>query len=398
MADNIRLYPWFAFLRNLPFWQAVWFLYFQNELSAAEAILLYAVYDISTTALEVPSGYLSDRVGRRITLLLSTVAAAAGPLLIAFGDSFLVFALGQILLGAGAALASGTDSALLYESLDREGRADEIERHELTAWRASFAGLAFSALAGGLIASLDIAAAFAASALTGCITVAVAYRFREPGDGPEAHGRHDTQITLTLRALAIPVLLWLFVLQVLMYAFSHVPFVFGQPFIQTALDGVGLGSDAPIVSGAVTTAMMLVSLGSSWLAPALRRIAGLGALLLIAFGIQILLTGAMAVSNDVVIIAVLMLRMVPDSLSKPFILARIQPLLEDRGRATYLSMQSFCGRLLLALTLIWASGDVSDHGALSYAEMQQILGWYMGVGIVLLAGLAIMARRARVNG
>mgnify|MGYP003564626886 CR=1 FL=1 len=72
-AANVPLYRWSRFLRNLLFWQAVWFLYFQNSLSAAEAILLYAVYDVATTALEVPSGYMSDRIGRRFTLLASAV-------------------------------------------------------------------------------------------------------------------------------------------------------------------------------------------------------------------------------------------------------------------------------------------------------------------------------------
>ena len=70
LTRNIALYPWFKFAQSLIFWQAVWFLYFQNVLSPAEAIILYAVYDISVTVLEVPSGYASDRLGRRRTLVV----------------------------------------------------------------------------------------------------------------------------------------------------------------------------------------------------------------------------------------------------------------------------------------------------------------------------------------
>ena len=92
MSANIRLYPWFQFFRNLLFWQAIWFLYFQKELSAAEAILLAAIYDIATTALEVPSGYMSDRLGRRVTLIIAIAVKIAGALLLAFGDTFAVFA------------------------------------------------------------------------------------------------------------------------------------------------------------------------------------------------------------------------------------------------------------------------------------------------------------------
>jgi MFS family permease len=65
---NTQLYRWSRFLRSLIFWQAVWFLYFQNVLSATAAILLYAVYDVAATLLEVPSGYMSDQLGRKKTL------------------------------------------------------------------------------------------------------------------------------------------------------------------------------------------------------------------------------------------------------------------------------------------------------------------------------------------
>ena len=67
MTRNIRLYRWFQFFQGLLFWQAVWFLYFQGTLSAAEAVLLYAIFNVATTALEVPSGWMSDRLGRALS-------------------------------------------------------------------------------------------------------------------------------------------------------------------------------------------------------------------------------------------------------------------------------------------------------------------------------------------
>ncbi|MEL6337858.1 MAG: MFS transporter, partial [Pseudomonadota bacterium] len=145
-ARNIALYRWYRFCQSLLFWQAVWFLYFQDRLSAAEAILLYVAYDLATTLLEVPSGYLSDRLGRRLTLIAAAVCALGGAGLIVLGDSFVVFVLAQGLIGASTALMSGTDSAFLYESLVAEGRAAETEAQEAAAWRFSFAGLGVSAL------------------------------------------------------------------------------------------------------------------------------------------------------------------------------------------------------------------------------------------------------------
>lgn len=391
MSRNIALYPWFQFFRNLMFWQAIWFLYFQQELSASEAILLYAVFDIATTVLEVPSGYLSDRVGRRVTLILSALAGVAGMVLIVLGDAFWVFAGAQVLLGAGAALVSGTDSALLYESLAGEGREAEVERQEILAWRAAFTALAISAVAGGGMMELAAVAPFLASAAAGIVAVAIAIAFREPSH----RIGHATQGRWFGAPEARGVLMWIFCLSVLMYVFSHVPFVFGQPFILEALETADMSADAPLVSGAVTAAMMVVSVATSWGAPGLRRAMGLSALLLLAFGMQIALIAGLTISGDVLAIALLLLRMVPDSLSKPFILARIQPLLEDAHRATYLSMQSLAGRLILSVTLVVFSLDASAEAAMSFAEIREILIWYAAVGTVLLLALVATRRLAR---
>ena len=104
LERNVRLYPYYKFFQGLIFWQAIWFLYFQSTLSASEAILLYVVFDVSTTILEVPLGYMSDRIGRRITLILSSLTGAVSALMMALGSSFEVFALANILLGAWVAL------------------------------------------------------------------------------------------------------------------------------------------------------------------------------------------------------------------------------------------------------------------------------------------------------
>ncbi|MBY8975590.1 MFS transporter [Rhodobacteraceae bacterium NNCM2] len=396
---NIASYPWFKFLQNLLFWQAIWFLYFQNELSAADAIVLYAIYDIATTALEVPSGYMSDRLGRRLTLIASALAGCGAMALLAIGGGFEVFAAGQILLGASMAFSSGTDSALLYESLSAEGRRGEIEQQELRAWRFTFVALAISAVLGGLMVNWGAALPYAFSALTMAAALVVAWRFAEPPHAASAPAMGDELLRVgSLRsALTEPVLIWLLALSVLMYVFSHLLFVFGQPFILQALEGTGLAGDAPMVSGVVSAIMMAVSVGTSLLAYRLRQRVGLAAILLFAFALQIGLIAVMAVTNEAIVIAVLFLRMVPNSLSRPFILARIQPVLGDESRATYMSLQSFAGRLILAAMLYLVSLTTSTTGEMPYADLQRILGWHVLGGVVCFAAIALAARRVRIE-
>ena len=245
-------------------------------------MLLYAVYDVATTALEVPSGYMSDRLGRRTTLIASGLTGVAGAALLATGDTLLLFGAAQVLIGAAMAFSSGTDSALLYESLAAADREAEIEQQELTAWRFSFAALALSALTGGLLYRLDPTAPFWAGTLTGLVVLALTLAFRDPPRKTDEAIEPLSQLATLRDALRSPALAWLFALSVAMYGFSHLPFVFGQPFILDALTKAGLAAEAPVVSGAVSATMMVISVAASLVAPHLRPRLGLPAILLLA--------------------------------------------------------------------------------------------------------------------
>lgn len=395
MARNLVLYPWFKFAQSLLFWQAVWFLYFQDALTPAAAIALYAVYDLSVTLLEVPLGVLSDRMGRRRTLIAAAGTAALGSAMLAVGDTFVVFALGQALIGAGAAFASGTDSAALYETLAAQGREDEVEAQEARALRFSLVGFALSAVTGGAVALWSFEATFWGAAMAGGVALMLALRFSEP---PRRQVQAQAAAIPALRAaFAQPVLRWIFALAVVMYGFSHLPFVFGQPFILAALSDVGLSGEAPLISGAVTAVMMGLSVVASVYALGLRGQIGLVRILLLAFGLQIALITVLTLTQSWLAIAVLFLRIVPDALSHPFMMGRIQPLLQDAVRATFVSIQNLAGKLVFAVSLLISAGAASDVSAMPYDDIRTILGWYVAVGVAAWLALALTAQRAGVE-
>ncbi|MCE0504728.1 MFS transporter [Roseivivax sp. GX 12232] len=392
---NVARYPWFRAAQNLLFWQATWFLYFQEALTPAQAILLYAVYDLSSTLVEVPSGAMSDRLGRRVTLIASALALVAGSVLLALGGAFWVFALGQALLGAGMAFTSGTDSAFLYESLAETGETERIEAEELRAWRFSFAALLVAAPLGGAAALWSLPLPFWLSALSSAVALGLALSFTEPQRIRSSGEVQLSQLGALGQALRDRVLLWLFALAVLMYGFSHLPFIFGQPFILEALEPLGLAADAPLVSGGITAVMMAVSLLASLAAPGLRARIGLGPMLVLAFAMQVALVAVLALSASALAILALALRMVPDAFSRPFLLAAIQPRLKGEARATYLSIQALVGRLIFAASLWVASFGTGGVDRMSQPEISAILGVYAGVGLACLLALGVTVRVMR---
>ena len=231
MDRNIRLYPLYLACRRLIFWLPVFFLYFSSVLRIDQVLLLEAIYYLGVVVLEVPSGYFSDRVGRRVTLLISTGSWIVGGLVFVMTASFVPFAVAQLLLALGMAFNSGTDTALLYDSLKDQGREDELARQEARAQALGLVAVGIAAGVGGLLAGFDLRIAYLLSSLSAALAWAVAWHFREPP-------RSDVvrppvrQIVAASQRLRDPQLRWIFVFVVGMTVLNHVPYEFFQPWLE----------------------------------------------------------------------------------------------------------------------------------------------------------------------
>jgi MFS family permease len=105
----------------------------QFGLSMAEIMLLQAVFGIIVAAMELPSGYIADRIGYRPTLLGAAVFSVLGWAVYLVAYDFWTVALAEGMLGLAFSFISGADTALLYESL----RETERE-HEFAWWYGRF--------------------------------------------------------------------------------------------------------------------------------------------------------------------------------------------------------------------------------------------------------------------
>ncbi len=390
MSRNLKLYRYFQFARSLLFWQAIWFLYFQDVLSAQEALILAALTDVGVIALEVPSGYLSDAMGRKPTLILAALATTAGCLLIYASTDFIMLAVAQLLLGTGTAFASGSDNALLFDTLAAEGRESEVAEQELIAWRYQYLGLAASAAVGGLIAYYSMPLAFLISAITSAAALIIMLMCIEPPLSGRARVEPPLgQLWTILSKMKERVLLWLFVFVVAGYTFSHVPFVFAQPYLRESLQASAWAAQTPIIAGLIVSAMMVTSVIAGRIAPWLNRAIGNAGSFLVALGMQVGLIAVMAVVLHPGVIPLLLLRMVPDALSKPYMLAMVQPRLESAYRASYLSVQSLIGRIFFSAALFVAAVGASESGELTSQDLSTILPYFAVVGLAVWLGLAL---------
>lgn len=377
---NVRLYPLYQGLFNAYFWMPVFFLFFSEHLPLSRVLQLEAIYYAAVVLMEVPSGYFSDRVGRRPTLLISTSAMVIAYGLFFLGRSFEIFAIAQICLATGFSFNSGTDTALHYDSLSGLGRADEYADREAKAHRNALLGRALAALAGGLAANWQLHYAYGLSLLAALATLGVVLFLREPPvhDETLTAGRNFlSQLGASLGQLRNRSLAWLFGFALLMTVINHVPYEFYQPYLDLLVEDRGVklpGQGTPLLTGVLTALMMVLAAWGTAHSIRLRNRIGLASTLMLTTGMQVVIMAAMGLWLHEVVVILILLRSIPAGMMKPPLHAAITPQLPQSLRATYLSMQSLAGRLsfsgvLAALSLVVEPESHADWPALSLMSL-----------------------------
>jgi len=119
--NEIRKLYLFTFFRSFTVFASVSVAFYNsNGLSYFEIMLLQSVYAVAIAVLEVPSGMLSDMIGRKKTLVVGSVAFAVAYSCGAFGAGLLMFGLMQIFAAVGQSCYSGTFLALMYEDVEHD--------------------------------------------------------------------------------------------------------------------------------------------------------------------------------------------------------------------------------------------------------------------------------------
>lgn len=188
---NLRIVAWVRLLDAMLFSIPIITLYWKrNGLDLQDIFWLQAIFALSVVVFEIPTGAIGDRLGRKKTLLLSAAITATGWGIYAWAHTFGQFLFAEIYLGLGFGFLSGTDTALVYESLEAEGKPEDFTRIEgrQYAWR--HIAEAAAALAGGLMAGfLPLQATLLASGLASMVAFGLCLGITEPGRRPEPHPR-----------------------------------------------------------------------------------------------------------------------------------------------------------------------------------------------------------------
>lgn len=154
--------------------------YQENGLTTQDLFLLKAVYSFAIVVLEVPSGYFGDIWGRKASLILGSVLGFVGFALYCVSTGFWGFLACEIILGAGQSFISGSDSALLYDTLKTGGSEKDYLKMEGRMLSAGNFAEAVAAPLGVLIAVLSLRTPFYFQTLVAFSAVPASLTLVEP--------------------------------------------------------------------------------------------------------------------------------------------------------------------------------------------------------------------------
>lgn len=202
MRRNVRLLEIQDVMMSAIFIIPVLVPYFRDEigLSFQQFLLSEAFFAVAVVTLEVPSGWISDVWKRKHVLVLSTVFWILGFAVLMIADSLAVAIFSQFIMGIAVSLLSGTNSALLYDTLLAIGEENKFARFEGRRRGFSLYAVAGASLCGGFLYEIDTQLPIILGICTACVGLVAAMFIVEPPRNKSAVQHHPiADMLITMR-------------------------------------------------------------------------------------------------------------------------------------------------------------------------------------------------------
>ena len=180
MRKNIGLGYALTFLHNSFFWYAPWLLFLLNHITFQQAAILQTIGLVTSALLEVPTGVLSDLIGKKKTLHVAFLLASIGEVYVAFSGEFYQFVISYVVIFAGYSFYSGTMEAFMYDTLAAEGDTQLFKRILSRSSAIKSAAIVVSTLVGGFLFSIWAGLPFLLTGITKFIGFLVTFFIDEP--------------------------------------------------------------------------------------------------------------------------------------------------------------------------------------------------------------------------
>jgi len=345
--NNVKKQYWISFFHSLIpayvierlFWQ-------QRGMNVQMVVFAEIIYALTVTAFEIPSGILADKFGRKRMLAAYNALSAAELIMLLFAHSFWQFAIAIFLAGIGKALSSGSENALLYDSLLNEGIHEKFEKYLGRLSAIDFTGSIIAALSGGVLANFfRLEFNYVLSIVSVCIAFILTLSLKEPPVLTKPENEISGIMQYTKQALSI---------------FKHNPLVFVycltgavlgacliylDEFWQIVLERVGL----PVIFfGMVSAAASILRIPGNLFAYKLKEKFRYEHILTCLIAVNIVGYLAIFFARDLMCLAPMMLLFLVAGIVDPLVIGYLHHNAESHIRATVESFSSLGLRMISA--------------------------------------------------
>jgi MFS family permease len=188
LERNITIAYVRAFISNLAFFLPVMTLFFQQVVDSVTLVaLIFSIQAITSIVFEIPTGAFADLFGRRKTLIIQSFLTIISITLLAFSTNFLMLAIFSFIFALKNALGSGTDQAILYDTLKQLKRDGEYKKIRGRLTTLTYSGAIVGSVAGGFMAGYFIRLPFLLTIPLTLVILVLSFLWIEPEYKKEIH-------------------------------------------------------------------------------------------------------------------------------------------------------------------------------------------------------------------
>jgi len=341
LESNIKKLYWINLFSSTQFQSVVGTIFLLSKgFNLAQLFLFGSVYAVAALISEIPTGIYSDKIGRKNSLILSTLIEIPAIIVVILSNSFWLILAMNAVFGIAASFNSGTDTATLYDTLKGIGKENEFKKiNGKLKWLGAWGG-AIGGIFGGVIAKFSLAYAWWAWVVALILILITKTTLIEPpvhrveNEKLKLWSHFNQSISKSFKGEAGFYILY----YILIWLFFWVGYTLWQPYLQlTGLPVIYFGffyAGISLISGYVSKQSHLIE----------KRIGVRNSLLLI----PILLASAFFLQSYYVLIfsfVFIAIQAVASGYFGPLLDDYVNSRIPSENRATVLSVQNMFSRL-----------------------------------------------------
>lgn len=253
---NIKLLSIFNFLIGFSLFSPLAIIYF-SKISGSYTLgtSIFGATMLSSAIFEVPTGILSDKVGRKYTIVLGSWSRLLAYIFYAIGFSYWFLLVGAIFEGLSRSFYSGNNDALLYDTLATEGKLPEYEEFQGKVNSTEQLAMGISAGLSGLVAVFSFHYLLWISVAAQISLLVISYLIIEPkyvkklSSNVFAHIKEATSLFINNKKLRL-----LSIAYVIGYSTSELSWQFTSAFVSSVwpLWAIGISKMLPSFGASVS--------------------------------------------------------------------------------------------------------------------------------------------------